>query len=48
MRKKYVVTFGAGKWDSWGLGINYCHYAKAITVEVVHWYAYVEIYKKKD
>lgn len=47
MNKKYVVTFGVGTWDSWGFGLAYCHYSRAITIEFIHWYAYVEVYKTK-
>jgi len=48
MSKSYTVTFGAGTWDSWGLGMNYCHYGKTITLELLHWYIYVECYKKEE
>ena len=48
MSKSYVVTFGVGKWDSWGFGVNYCHYGKSVTIDFIHWYAYIEWFKKKD
>ena len=39
---------GAGVWDSWGFGFNYCHYSKAVTIELIHWYAYVEYWTKQE
>jgi hypothetical protein len=39
---------GAGIWDSWGFGLNYSHYSKAITIEFIHWYAYVEYWTKQE
>lgn len=42
------LKFGWGKWDSWGFGVAYCHYDQAISVEFIHWYAYVEVWTKKD
>jgi hypothetical protein len=40
--------FGAGVWDSWGFGFDYCHYSKALTIEFIHWYAYVEYWTKEE
>jgi hypothetical protein len=52
MRSKNVrfgrFLFGAGIWDSWGFGFNYCHYSKAVTIELIHWYAYVEYWTKQE
>ena len=48
MSKSYVVNFGVGKWDSWGFGVNYCHYGQSVTIDFIHWYAYIEWFKKKD
>jgi hypothetical protein len=39
---------GAGVWDSWGFGLDYCHYSKALTIEFIHWYAYVEYWTKEE
>ena len=39
---------GAGVWDSWGFGLDYCHYSKALTIEFIHWYAYVEYWTKQE
>ena len=43
---RFVV--GAGVWDSWGFGLDYCHYSKAFTIEFIHWYAYVEYWTKQE
>lgn len=40
--------FGAGVWDSWGFGVDYCHYSKAITIEFIHWYVYAEYWTKQE
>ena len=40
--------FGAGIWDSWGFGFDYCHYSKAFTIELIHFYAYVEYWTKQE
>lgn len=39
---------GAGVWDSWGFGFNYCHYSRALSIELIHWYAYVEYWTKQE
>jgi hypothetical protein len=39
---------GAGVWDSWGFGFSYCHYSKALSIELIHWYAYVEYWTKQE
>jgi hypothetical protein len=39
---------GAGVWDSWGFGLDYCHYSKAITINFIHWYAYAEYWTKQE
>jgi hypothetical protein len=43
---RFVV--GAGVWDSWGFGFDYCHYSKAITIEFIHWYVYAEYWTKQE
>jgi hypothetical protein len=52
MRSKNVrfrrFLFGAGIWDSWGFGLDYCHYSKAITINFIHWYAYAEYWTKQE
>lgn len=40
--------FGAGIWDSWGFGLSYSHYSKAISIELIHFYAYVEYWTKQE
>jgi len=42
------IKFFAGKWDSWGFGINYCHYIKALTFEIIHFYFVIEVWTKKE
>jgi hypothetical protein len=39
---------GAGVWDSWGFGFSYCHYSRALSIELIHWYAYVEYWTKQE
>ena len=39
---------GAGVWDSWGFGLDYCHYSRAITINFIHWYAYAEYWTKQE
>jgi hypothetical protein len=48
MNKKLILNFGVGTWDSWGFGLSYCRYSQAITVEFIHWYAYVEVYTPQE
>jgi hypothetical protein len=43
-RRAMKLKFGWGKWDSWGFGIAYCHYTRGISIEFIHWYAYVEVW----
>jgi len=40
--------FGAGIWDSWGFGLSYSHYSRAISIELIHFYAYVEYWTKQE
>lgn len=42
------LFFGAGVWDSWGFGIDYCHYSRSLTIEFIHWYAFVEYWTKEE
>ena len=42
------IKFFAGKWDSWGFGINYCHYIKALTFEFIHFYFVIEVWTKEE
>lgn len=42
------LHFGYGKWDSWGFGISYCHYDRALSIEFIHWYAYIQVWKKHN
>ena len=49
-RNKKIGRFlvGAGVWDSWGFGLDYCHYSRAITINFIHWYAYAEYWTKQE
>ena len=38
----------AGKWDSWGFEISYCHWYKGLTIGFIHWYIGFEIWTKED
>ena len=40
------VKIGWGKWGSWGFGINYDHYCRALSIDFIHWYFYIEVYKE--
>jgi hypothetical protein len=42
------IKFFAGVWDSWGFGINYCPYIKALTFEFIHFYFVIEVWTKKE
>jgi hypothetical protein len=42
------VKFGAGKWDSWGFGISYCHYDRSISINLIHWFFYVEMWTARE
>ncbi len=42
------IKFFAGVWDSWGFGINYCHYIKAFTFEFIHFYFVIEVWTKEE
>jgi hypothetical protein len=45
---KLNVEVGAGKWDSWGLSLSYCHYDHSLAIDFIHWYAYIAVYLQKD
>ena len=38
----------AGKWDSWGFEVSYCHWYKGLTIGFIHWYVGFEIWTKED
>lgn len=38
----------AGKWDSWGFEVSYCHWYKGLTIGFIHWYIGFEIWTKED
>ena len=38
----------AGKWDSWGFEVSYCHWYKGLTIGFIHWYVALEIWTKED
>lgn len=40
--------FGAGVWDSWGFGLSYCHYSKAFTIDIIHFYIYLEYWTRQE
>ena len=42
------IKFFAGKWDSWGLEISYCHWYRGFTVALLHWYFGFEIWTKEE
>lgn len=46
--RKLTIETGAGKWDSWGLSLSYCHYDHSLAIDFIHWYAYIAIYTEKD
>lgn len=39
---------GAGIWDSWGFGLSYSHYSRALSVELIHFYVFVEYWTKQE
>lgn len=42
------IKFFAGKWDSWGFEISYCHWYKGMTIGLLHWYLAFEIWTKEE
>lgn len=42
------VKFFAGKWDSVGFEVSYCHYIKAVTIGFVAWYFGFEVWTKEE
>jgi len=38
----------AGKWDSWGFEVSYCHWYMCLTIGFIHWYVGFEIWTKED
>jgi hypothetical protein len=42
------IKFFAGKWDSWGLEISYCHWYRGMTIGLLHWYFGFEIWTKEE
>jgi hypothetical protein len=42
------IKFFAGVWDSWGFGISYCHYIKALSFEFIHFYFVIEVWTKEE
>lgn len=45
---KLKADIGWGTSDSWGFSIAYCHYAHSLSIEFIHWYAYIEVWKKHN
>ena len=37
----------AGVWDSWGFSIVYCKYDNSFTINFIHWYVGISIWKDK-
>ena len=37
----------AGVWDSWGFAITYCRYDTSLTINFIHWYFGISIWKDK-
>lgn len=50
-RKKHFhigrLHIGWGVWDSWGLGVSYCHYTRGVVIEFIRWYVYTEFWPKQ-
>ena len=42
------MNFGWGKWDSWGFSISYCNYDRAVCIDFIHWYFFVEFWTIKE
>ena len=40
------LRFGWGVSNSWGFGVDYDSWSKAVNVFFIHWYAYVEWWPK--
>lgn len=38
------VRFFVGTTDHWGFAIEYSHYDRCFTIEIVHWYFGVEVW----
>ena len=47
-RGKMIMNFGWGKWDSWGFSISYCNYDRAVCIDFIHWYFFVEFWTIKE
>jgi hypothetical protein len=47
-KKVWRLVFGAGVWDSWGFGLSYCQWSKALSFEFIHWYVFVEYWTKEE
>lgn len=45
---KFMTQIGWGTWDSWGFGIGYCKYENSLTIEFIHWYAYISFWVVKN
>lgn len=46
--RKLCVETGAGKWDSWGMSLAYCHYDHSFSIDFIHWYAYISFWLEKE
>jgi hypothetical protein len=44
---KFMTQVGWGKWDSWGFGVNYCHYEHSLTIDFIHWYFYITVWRER-
>ena len=40
------IKFDCGAWDSWGFGFSYYHRGRVFTVNFIHWYFSVEVWRK--
>lgn len=38
------IRFYVGVTDHWGIGISFCHYDRSLTLDILKWYAGVEVY----
>ena len=42
------LIFKAGKWDSWGFGISYCHYDRSLMLSFIHWCVFVDLWSEEE
>lgn len=42
------VRFYVGVSDSWGIALKYCHYDMSLTIDLLKWYAGVEVFHEDE